>query len=358
MASRRRRNLEVTREALEEWLSDRLHTKDVTVSELTIPKAGFSNETILGRLAWNGGGDERHEVRFVVRIQPSDHQVFLKPDAMFQSRVMRELSRHPGLRVPNVLFDEPDDGVLGSPFFLMELVEGRIPADVPLGWHGSGWTTRLAPDDRSLLYDNALAALVALHAIDWNDGFAFLDKPGSGSALDRYLAHVDEWYTWSAPGHRFGTDVIDAALQYVHEQRPDDGSASVTWGDARMGNMIFADDLSVAAMLDWEGAALGPPGIDVGWWLMFEEYFSQAQGIPRLEGVLGRAGTIARYEELSGRSLAHIEYYEILAGLVFALINSRLADLAITGGQLNESAAAEYVTRVTDMTALWLTGAR
>jgi aminoglycoside phosphotransferase (APT) family kinase protein len=352
MASRRRRNLEVTRDALQEWLSARLDSKDVTVSELSVPKAGFSNETILGRLAWTDSDTRAHDLRFVVRIQPSDHQVFLKPDAMFQSRVMVQLSRHPGMPVPKVLFEEPDAGILGAPFFVMELVEGRIPGDVP-GWHGGGWTTELTPDERRRLYDNGLAALVALHAIDWQDGFAFIDQPGPGTALERYLAHVDRWYEWSEPSRRFGPDVIDSALRYVHEQRPDDPSAAVTWGDARVGNMIFADDMSVAAMLDWEGAAIGPPGIDVGWWLMFEEYFSDAMGVPRLEGVGGRDETIARYEELSGRSLPHIEYYEILAGLVFALINSRLADLAIGGG-MSEAAATKFVSRIIDLTAKWL----
>jgi aminoglycoside phosphotransferase (APT) family kinase protein len=356
MASRRRRNLEVTKDALEEWLTGRLDTKDVTVSELSVPKAGFSNETILGRLTWTDTDTAPHDVRFVVRIQPSDHQVFLKPDAMFQSRVMIALSRHPGVPVPKVLFEEPDASILGSPFFVMELVQGRIPADVPLGWHGNGWTTSLTSDERRRLYDNGLKALVALHAIDWKDGLGFLDLPGEGTALDRYLAHVDRWYEWSAPSRRFSPEVIDAALDYVHKHQPDDTSAAVTWGDARVGNMVFADDLSVAALLDWEGAAIGPPGIDVGWWLMFEEYFSDAQGVARLEGVAGREETIARYEELSGRSLADIEYYEILARLVFALINSRLADMALAGG-MDEALASKFVSRIIDMTAAWLSSA-
>src|SRR5437870_7756662 len=211
MASGRKRDLGVTRGALEDWFSARLDPKDVRVSELSIAKAAFSNQTVLGRLEWTDSGDQPHEIRFVVRIQPTDHQVYLKPDAMFQSRVMRELSRHPGVPVPTVLFDEPDPAILGSPFFVMKHVEGRIPADVPLGWHASGWTTKRTPDERGRLYDNGLTVLVALHAIDWHDGLAFLDQAGPGTALDRYLAHVDRWYEWSEPSHRFGTDVIDAA---------------------------------------------------------------------------------------------------------------------------------------------------
>jgi aminoglycoside phosphotransferase (APT) family kinase protein len=140
----------------------------------------------------------------------------------------------------------------------------------------------------------------------------------------------------------------------VVRHRPATDAAVISWGDARPGNIIFGDDLSVVALLDWEGATIGPPEIDVGWWLMFEEFLCEAQGLTRLDGVPDRDATIARYQELSGRPVEEIRYYEILAGLVLALINSRLADLMIAGGRLEPAVAGEFVTRVTDMTARWL----
>ena len=60
--------------------------------------------------------------------------------------------------------------------------------------------------------------------------------------------------------------------------------------------------------------------------------------------------TFERYEQLSGRQLRNIGYFEVLAGLTLALINSRLADLLITTGKAPEPFAAEIVTRVTDIT--------
>jgi aminoglycoside phosphotransferase (APT) family kinase protein len=354
MATTAKRDLEHARVALEHWAAEKLGVIEVAVSDLSVPKAGFSNETILGRLRWSDLDGGRHEARVVVRIEPSDHQLFLDPDAMFQARVMRALARHQ-VPVPEVLFEEPSAALLGAPFFVMRLVEGRIPSDLP-SWHVAGWTTRLDRADRARLYDNALAALVALHATDWQDGLEFLQRRGSGSAFDRYLDHVDRWYRWSEPSRRFGVDVIDRALEHVWSRRPEHPDTGVTWGDARPGNIIFADDLSVAALLDWESATLGPAEIDVGWWLMFEEFLSEAQGVSRLDGIPDRAGTIARYEELGGRRLNDIRYYEILAGLVFSLINSRVADLTIANG-LAVEVAAKYVTRVTDMMARWLDAA-
>ncbi len=66
---------------------------------------------------------------------------------------------------------------------------------------------------------------------------------------------------------------------------------------------MFADDCSVAALVDREGATLGPPEIDVAWWVMFDEYLCEAQGFTRLEGIPDTAGTFARYQQLSGRTL-------------------------------------------------------
>jgi aminoglycoside phosphotransferase (APT) family kinase protein len=106
----------------------------------------------------------------------------------------------------------------------------------------------------------------------------------------------------------------------------------------------------VAALLDWEGASLGPPEVDVAWWAMFDEFLCEAQGLPRLPGVHDRAGTYARYEELAGAPLRDIEYYEVLVGLQLSLINSRLADLLISSGKVPEPVAAEYVTRVAGIT--------
>ena len=71
-----------------------------------------------------------------------------------------------------------------------------------------------------------------------------------------------------------------------------DPGEGVVWGDARVGNMCFADDLSVAALFDWEGATTGPPGIDLGWWLMFDRYLCEAQRSQRLDGIPGREQTI------------------------------------------------------------------
>ena len=320
----------------------------VTVSELTIPKAGFSNETIVGRAEWTGGDSGDGEVEFVLRIEPTSHQLFMESDALRQARVMSTLTRY--VPVPTVWHTEDDGNVFGAPFFMMKRVHGRIPGDVP-SWHQRGWTAELDPVRQRALCDHALAELVELHRIDTSAAeFAFFEKPGDGTALQRYIEHIATWYEWCEPVLLYGAESIAAAMDYVSREVPDDDRRSVVWGDARVGNIIFADDLSVAALLDWEGAALGPPEIDVAWWVMFDEFLCEAQGISRLAGVYDRRATFARYEELSGVELRNTDYFEVLAGLQLSLINSRLADLLISTGKAPESMAAEFVTRVAGIT--------
>jgi aminoglycoside phosphotransferase (APT) family kinase protein len=336
---------------LGEQLGDQIRPDSVTVGAMVVPKAGYSNETVLARARWQERSGEERERSFVLRIQPADHQVYVEPDALRQARVMQALAGQ--VPVPTVWFIEPDPSLLGAPFFLMDLVAGRIPSDVP-SWHKRGWTTELSIEERGRLYDNGLECLAALHTVDWTQDLSFLQPPGTGSPLDRFLAQVEHWYEWCAPVRRFGTDVIDGALSHVLAERPASSDGVMIWGDARPGNLIFADDLTVAAMIDWEAACVGPPEFDLAWWLMFEDFLCEGQGLRRLEGVPGRAGTIARYEELVGRPMVDVAYYQILAGLVLALINSRLAELMIESGQVDEATAAEFVTRVAGMITRYL----
>ncbi|MCW2720057.1 phosphotransferase family protein [Pseudonocardia sp.] len=341
-----RRAVEETGRLLTGWLAQRLAADDVVVSDLTLPDAGFSNETAFCEVDWTGPAGPEHR-SYVLRIQPTAHQLFVEPNALFQARMMQTLATETDIPVPPVPFVEPTAELFGAPFYVMERVPGRIPPDVP-SWHRRGWVADLAPAQRRELYDNGLVALARLHAVDWRPGFAFLAPAVGRDPLSAYLDRLTAWFTWAQADVVHDADVVTAALEYVHRARPAIEGEGIVWGDARPGNIIFGDDLSVAALIDWETTTVGPPGIDLGWWLVFEDYLSEAQGRPRLEGVPGRDATIARYEELAGRPVRGIAYYEVLAALVLSLITSRLTRLLIEGG-LAQNVATEYTTRVTGM---------
>ncbi len=352
----RGRDPEQTGRTLESWLGQRLGLSDaarrtVSVTELSIPKAGYSNETILGTARWADDTGERHERHAVARIQPTGHQLFTEPDAIRQAAVMSSLAGQ--VPVPVIWLTEPDPSVLGAPFFLMDRVDGRVPGDVP-SWHRRGWTVDLTPAQRATLHDNALRALITLHAVDTTaSDFEFLQPAaaGPGDPLDAFLRNVQAMYEWCEPVRVHGADVIDAAMRHVLDHRPHDATTGIVWGDARVGNIIFNDNLDVAAMVDWESATVGPHEFDVAWWVMFDEYLCEAQGYTRLDGIPDREQTFALYESLGGRPLQHMGYYQTLSGLVLSLINSRLVDLLVRNEVVPLAFGAELVTRITDMTA-------
>jgi aminoglycoside phosphotransferase (APT) family kinase protein len=347
----------VTREALGGWLSRQLAAqgcRDVRLVELSQPDAGYSGRTVFAAASWTAPDGAQCRKELVFRVQTPDQQLFVAPDALRQARTMSALAGYPGVPVPKIWFTEADPEALGAPFYVMDRVRGRVPGDVP-SWHRKGWTVDLSPAQRTRLHDNGLTALVALHRVDWRPGLSFLEPPGQGTALDRYLVQLERWYDWCGPSRRFGPDVLAAGLRYVLDYRPDDPAEGVVWGDARVGNMCFADDLSVAALFDWETATIGPAGIDLGWWLMFERYLCEAQGLRRLDGVPGREQTIARYRELGGAAIPDIDYYELLAGVVMTLITSRLADVLVDTGRVSADIAAVYPTRAVGLVGESLT---
>ena len=269
---------------------------------------------------------------------------------MFQAAMLAALRRHEGTPAPRIWFTESDPSILGAPFFVMERRHGHIPADVP-SFHVKGFTPQLTPEQRSHMYDSAIGALVALHAIDWRDGFEFLDGGRAGRAWPAYLEELDRMYEWSAESRRFDADVLDRAYRYLHDHAPQDHDERIVWGDARVGNLMFDDEQDVVAMFDWETASLGPPGIDLGWWLMFEDFLCEAQGVTRLEGIPDRAEIIRRYEMRSGRTIEHIEYYELLACVLMSIINSRLGHLLMRDHGMSDEQAGTWARRTTAMAA-------
>jgi len=307
------RSVSTTR--LAERLADYLQTRypeatEISVSPLVVAGNGFSNENWFFDARWMTPKGKQ-SAGFVARAQVPGREVFFRNDLFLQSRMMEALGKHSDVRVPVVHLTEPSDALIGRPFFVMGRVDGKVPANGAPGHHGVGWTTELSSVERAKLYQNAIEVLVNLHSLDWRDGCDFLDHGGGArEALPNFLQHMQDSYIWAANGRRF--PVMEKALAWLVEQQPAITHACVTWGDARVGNMIFGDDLSVKAVLDWEMAALLPPEIDVVWWLMLEETRMANAGGKSIEGAPTRDETIQVYESLSGRDLQHMDYFEVL----------------------------------------------
>jgi aminoglycoside phosphotransferase (APT) family kinase protein len=344
-------DLEQLRHELARWFENTLAVRDVVISDLRVPGSGFSNETVFLNAAWTAAGSAREEHHLVLRKQPEEALLFPNTDVLFQHRVLEAWRAHPSVPVPRVVGVEADAAVIGAPFYVMEEIVGHVLLPQP-SWHQTGWAVGLSPDERELMFDNALAALAEIHRVEWRDGFEFLAGPSDHTALECHMDFVADFLHWAAGGRNLG--VLDEAMQYVTEHVPDDPSAGIVWGDAQIGNMLIDDDCSIAAVLDWELATLGPAEIDVGWWLMFDEYLSGAVDTPRLDGIPDRQGTIDRYEQHAGRTLRDIRFHEILAAVKLGGIIARFVHLQLQGGVLSPETTMATHNPVTQMLARWL----
>ena len=337
MAVATERDEAATRSALATWLRARTGADDVAVGDVSIPGlSGFSNETLLFDATWDtGSGPERHGL--VIRVEPRGHQVFPSTEFDAQVAVLRALGADGSVPVPEVLWFEEDRTVLGDRFLVMPRIDGRVPADNP-SYHADGWVTELSDAQRSTLWMSAIDTMAAVHRVD-------RDAAGLGwitSVTPAKQLEIDRAYRRFAAGDD-PYPVVDRAFEVLAATMPPaSDQPALCWGDSRVGNMIFADDLSVAAVLDWEMVTAGDPVQDVAWNLLLDRHHHEAFGVPRLSGLPDRAATVARWEQASGRSAEHLEWYELLGATRYAAIMTRVLKLLDSSGVFPGAAAGAY----------------
>jgi len=328
MAIGDQRDLELARKNLITYFGRALPgARDIDVTNLTAPGMGFSNETLLVDLSYAQDGT-RHDEKLVIRVKPHA-QVFPEYDLRRQYAVMQMLEPT-DVPVPHMRWFEEAADTLGASFYVMDRIDGVVPPDHPT-YHVAGCCIDMTPASRAALWWDGLDKLARIHKLDWRAlGFDFLGRPGLGATpLAQELAYYRHYLAWAAEGRPQPT--VEAGLAWLLAHQPKDEPVGLCWGDSRIGNMIFADDRCVA-VLDWEMASLGSPEQDLGWWLFLDWHHSAGIGVAPLEGFPSRAETIARYQQLTGRAVRNLHYYEAFAAFRFAIVMIRIAQLTRAAG--------------------------
>jgi len=195
--------------------------------------------------------------RYVLRRKPPGK---LLPSAHAVDREFRVLRALHGRGVPvaKPLLLCEDESVVGSMFYLMGFVEGRIFWDPAL--------PELDLAQRSALHFEAMRVLAQIHAIDPAEvGLADYGRPGNYFA--RQLARWSEQYRAAQTRPIAAMDALIEALPA--RCPPDDGSAALVHGDFRIDNLIFDPaQPRVLAVVDWELSTLGHPLADLGYYCM------------------------------------------------------------------------------------------
>lgn len=317
-----RRDLDRLRRALEAWLQQKLPgATAVEVRDARGPsETGYSSDTVLFDLEFVRHGVREHR-RLVAKLHPQGVTVFPRYDLELQFRILQLLSEVGGVPVPRVLWLETDAAVVGGVFYVMEYVAGRVAPDNP-PYHTSGWLLDLSPAQRADVWNDGIAAMARVHRVPTTRVAHLFPRPPAGQTyLQSQLEEYRSFVAWGLGDEDF--PLLDCAAEWLQRHCPPEEQVALCWGDARIGNQIFAGTQCVA-LLDWEMARMGDPVQDVAWWWAIDRCFSEGLGVPRLEGLPDKEETLRHWERCSGFSAAYFEYYELLALYKFAAIMARV----------------------------------
>ncbi|MDF3337033.1 phosphotransferase family protein [Mycolicibacterium septicum] len=318
---------------LSKWLSTVMPggvAPEITV-ESGVDSNGMSSETIMLTGRWDENGEPR-EQKWVARVAPTadDVPVFSSYRLDHQFEVMRQVGELTDVPVPNVRWMDTTGEVLGTPFFLMDRVDGQVPPDVMPYTFGGNWFADAPLERQRELQDSTVEVLAKLHAIpDAAERFGFLseiDPPGD-TPLRRHFGWLKGWYEYSVPD--IGrSPLVERALQWLEDNFPEDVAATdsvLIWGDSRIGNVLY-DDFRPAAVLDWEMATIGPRELDVSWiifaHMVFQELAGMA-GLPGLPDVMREEDVRATYRELTGAELGDLRWFYIYSGVIWCCVFMR-----------------------------------
>ncbi|MCX5058580.1 MULTISPECIES: phosphotransferase family protein [unclassified Streptomyces] len=317
---------------LTSWLGSRL--PGAKAVGITVPESnGMSSETLLFDIEHPEPPVRACALRLAA--DPAAYTVFPVYDMPRQYRTMRVVAEHSDLPVPKVLWLEEDPGPLGAPFFVMERVEGRVPPDVMPYTYEGNWLHAASDAEREHLEAASVGILALLHDQVPPEEAEFLALPGEGDALRRHVSAQHAYYEWVVDG-RARSPLIEAAFDRLAELWPHDPGAPVlTWGDARIGNVVY-DGFEPAAVLDWEMAALAPREVDLGWTVYLHRFFHDLTvtfGQPGLPDFLRRDRVEARYAELTGHAPRDMDFHTLYAALRHAIVMLRIAYRQVRFGE-------------------------
>ncbi|MEU9269060.1 phosphotransferase family protein [Streptomyces sp. NPDC048251] len=216
---------------------------------------------------------------------------------------------HPHLRA-SVL----DESVLGSPFSVLEKIDGFTPRGQLPGRYAED------PEWRRAVTFDLVDGAAKLAAVDpYAHGLDDLGRP------EGWLERQTPKYLKMLHGYRDTTGYrenesadVDLVAEWLAAHTPKAGVTGIVHGDLQFANVMFAHDAPrLAAIVDWEMASLGDPLLDLAWILTaWREKGDPPGSDPQFQpwdGVPGRAELVAHYGEVTGRDVSGFRWYQVLA---------------------------------------------
>lgn len=174
-----------------------------------------------------------------------------------EARVLRALAKD-DFPVPRVFGLCIDEAVVGTSFYIMEMLEGRIFWDATV--------SSVVPAERAAIFDAMNETMAQLHMVD-PDGVGLEDFGRPGNYFSRQVRRWSEQYLGDEDAGR-NTD-MDRLVEWLPSNIPDGDETSIVHGDFRIDNMIFhPTEPRVIGVLDWELSTLGHPLADFAYHAM------------------------------------------------------------------------------------------
>ena len=176
---------------------------------------------------------------YVLRRKPPGK---LLPSAHAVDREYRVITalQDSGVPVPRTYVLCEDPSVVGTPFYLMDCVHGRVFADPLL--------PDVTPADRRALYDNFSTVLARLHQVDWRAvGLEDFGRPGN-----YFARQIHRWTTQYRASETEHIEAMEKLMEWLPKNIPEDDTVTIVHGDYRPGNMVVhPTEPRVVAVLDW-----------------------------------------------------------------------------------------------------------
>ncbi len=284
--------------------------------------------------------------RYVLRRKPPGN---LLPSAHAidrEFRVMRALGGSP-VPVPRVRALCEDASVLGTSFYVMDYVEGRILGDQTL--------PGVAPAERRAMYAELGRVLASLHGVDYRS-CGLQDFGREGRYVER---QIERWTRQYRASETRRIAAMDNLIDWLGERVPAQAATSIVHGDYRLDNVVFhSGEPRIVAVLDWELSTLGDPLVDFAyhcmtWRLPLGTHRTLAGVDVAPLGIPAESEYVAMYCRNTGRDpqagIVDWEFYLAFNMFRLAAIQQGVARRAIEGNAANST--AQSVARRVESTA-------
>jgi len=295
-------------------------------------QGGQSNPTFLLETTGSGGGK-----KYVMRKKPPGKLLASAHQVDREYRVMKALA-DTDVPVPHMYALCEDPEVIGTEFYIMEHLDGRVFRDPTL--------PDMDPEERAAIYDEMNAVLARLHSVDL-EAAGLMDFGKPGNYFDR---QIGRWIKQYRAAQTDNVPEMEELIAWLPENIPPSDDISIAHGDYRLENTMFhKTEPRMIAVLDWELATIGHPLADLAYNCMLYHMGTPSQGTLvdidfKSTGIPAEEDYIAAYCKRTGRD--RIENWNFY--MAFSLFRLASISQGVYKRGLDGNASSEKATQYGD----------